>query len=133
MKSLKSCEPGLDLAALGKRWTYLIMRNIGVLHINRFNQILRSLGGLTPRVLIMRLNELESRGLIRPVIIQQKPRLVKWELTEKGEDTLPILEGYHSFVTKWYPNANLSNHFAKSRKMPSLPELLEQYALPVVD
>src|SRR2546425_6323465 len=68
----KQCPVGIDLATLGRKWTVHILESIGVLHIDRFNQILRSLPGLTPRVLIMRLNELEDRGLIRSVMIKQK-------------------------------------------------------------
>ncbi len=68
-RSKKECQVGMDLAALGKRWTFLILRSIEAQHIDRFNELLRSIPGLTPRVLIMRLNELEKRGLIRPVMI----------------------------------------------------------------
>src|SRR6267378_7868389 len=71
-RSMKACQVGLDLAAIGKKWTFHILRDIGVLHIDRFNHILRSLPGLTPRVLIMRPNELEDRGLIKSVIIKKK-------------------------------------------------------------
>src|SRR5438445_13354955 len=108
-RSLKGCQVGLDLAAIGKKWTFHILRNIGALHIDRFNQILRSLPGLTPRVLTMRLTDLEDRGLIKSVTIKQKPRLVRWELTEKGEDTVPIVQGNLSFTKKWHPNATLKN------------------------
>src|SRR5437773_10437836 len=94
----KQCPVGIDLATPGRKWTVHILESIGVLHIDRFNQILRSLPGLTPRVLIMRLNELEESGLITPIIIQESPKLVGWTLTEKGQDTLPILEGYFSFT-----------------------------------
>src|SRR5207249_12324866 len=90
----KQCPVGIDLATLGRKWAIHILRSIGVEHIDRFNRILRSLPGLTARVLIMRLNELGESGLITPVIIQERPKLVRWILTEKGEDTLPILEGY---------------------------------------
>src|SRR5436853_5007396 len=103
-----------------------ILESIGVLHIDRFNQILRSLPGLTPRVLIMRLNELEESGLITPIIIQKSPKLVSWTLTENGQDTLPILEGYFSFTKKWHPNATLKNHRTDSVKRPSLLELVEE-------
>jgi DNA-binding HxlR family transcriptional regulator len=109
-KSTRQSQVGTDLAALGKRWTFHILRNIGVNGVDRFNKMLRSVPGLTPRVLIMRLNELEQRNLIRPIVIREKPRLVRWELTEKGKDTLPIFEGYTSFVTKWYPGSTLRNH-----------------------
>jgi len=122
----KQCPVGIDLATLGRKWTVHILESIGVLHIDRFNQILRSLPGLTPRVLIMRLNELGESGLITPVIIQERPKLVRWILTEKGEDTLPILEGYFSFTTKWHPGATLKNHRRDPMKRPSLPELVEQ-------
>src|SRR2546430_3136906 len=121
----KQCPVGIDLATLGRKWTVHILESIGVLHIDRFNQILRSLPGLTPRVLIMRLNELEDRGLIRSVMIKQKPRLVRWELTEKGEDTVPIVQGYLSFASKWYPGASLKNHRAEKAKQPDLLGLIE--------
>src|SRR5437660_1658630 len=122
----KQCPVGLDLATLGRKWTVHILESIGVLHIDRFNQILRSLPGLTPRVLIMRLNELEESGLITPIIIQKSPKLVSWTLTEKGQDTLPILEGYFSFTKKWHPDAKLKNHRSDSMKRPTLLELVEE-------
>ena len=120
------CEVGMDLAALGRRWTFHILRNIE-LHVDRFNKILRLLPGLTPRVLIMRLNELEARGLIRPVAIQERPRQVRWELTDKGIDTLPIVQGYLSYANKWYPNASLKNHKREPAKSTGLMEMLEDY------
>ena len=122
----KQCPVGIDLATLGRKWAIHILTSVGVQHVDRFNQILRSLPGLTPRVLIMRLNELEESGLITPIIIQEGPRLVRWTLTEKGEDTLPILEGYFSFTRKWHPDAKLKNHRSDSMKRPTRLELVEE-------
>lgn len=121
----KRCPVGQDLAALGKRWTFHILRSIAVERVERFNQLLRSLPGLTPRVLIMRLNELEECGLIRPLIVQQRPRIVRWVMTEKGNDTIPILEGYSAYVAKWHPNASLRNHLPKPVIFPTISELLD--------
>ena len=115
----------MDLAALGKKWTFHILQSVGISHIDRFNRILRSLPGLTPRVLIMRLNELEQCGLIQSVTIQQRPRLVRWELTDKGRDTLPIIKGYSAYVEKWHPNASLRNHLPQPAKYPSIQELIQ--------
>lgn len=122
----KQCPVGMDLAALGKKWTFHILRSVGMSHIDRFNQILRAFPGLTPRVLIMRLNELGSCGLLEPVTIQEKPRLVRWVLTEKGRDAMPIIEAYSAYVSKWYPNASLMNHLAPP-KPPTLYEMVETY------
>jgi len=119
------CPVGMDLAALGKKWTFHILQTIGLSNIDRFNQILRALPGLTPRVLIMRLNELEGVGLIQPVIIQASPRLVRWKLTVKGEDTLPIIKGYSSYIAKWHPNSSLKNHLPQPAKYLSVQELIE--------
>ncbi|HYY92054.1 MAG TPA: helix-turn-helix domain-containing protein [Candidatus Dormibacteraeota bacterium] len=119
----KRCPVGRDLSALGKRWTFHILNCIGISQIDRFNRILRSIPGLTPRVLIMRLNELETCGFIEPVTLREKPRLVKWALTDKGRDTLPILHGYSNYLAKWYPNASLENHTIRLR--PKILELIE--------
>src|SRR5208337_2233135 len=98
----KNCPIKVTIAVLGKKWTLLILRDIALLKINRFNQIRRSLPGLTSRVLIMRLHELEKYGLIEAVVVKESPRVVEWVLTEKGKDTIPILMSIISFGIKWY-------------------------------
>jgi DNA-binding HxlR family transcriptional regulator len=103
---------------LGKKWTMLIMRDVGFLKVDRFNQILRTLPGLTPRVLAMRLRELERNGFIKRIELQRKPRLVRWGLTEKGRDTLPILMSLIAFGSRWYPEVVFED------KRPRTPEEL---------
>jgi DNA-binding HxlR family transcriptional regulator len=98
----RSCPIHLTIDILGKKWTLLILRDIALRNINRFNQIRRSLPGLTPRVLILRLKELEEAGFIRAKIIKETPRVVEWVLTEKGHDTIPILMSILTFGAKWY-------------------------------
>jgi DNA-binding HxlR family transcriptional regulator len=82
----------------------LVLRDIGFLKVNRFNQIIRTLPGLTPRVLTMRLRELEEEGFIKQIEVRGTPRIIRWGLTPKGEDTLPILMGLIGFGSKWYPD-----------------------------
>ena len=101
--SFKNCPIRTSLGVLGKKWTLLILRDIALLKIDRFNQIQRSIPGLTPRVLVLRLRELEKTGLIKPLVIQAKPRRVRWELTKMGKDTIPTLMSLISFGAKWYP------------------------------
>lgn len=98
----KNCPIKVTIGVLGKKWTILILRDIALLRINRFNQIRRSLPGLTSRVLILRLHELEECGLIEAVVIKDAPRVVEWALTEKGKDTVPILKSIMAFGAKWY-------------------------------
>ena len=50
----------------------------------------------------MRLKELEQSGMIHRVDDHRSPRYVKWSLTDKGWDTLPILLSYVAFGSKWF-------------------------------
>lgn len=98
------CPIRTSLGVLGKKWTILILRDIGFLKINRFNRLLESIRGLTPRVLSMRLRELEKEGFIECTEEKRSPMIVQWELTEKGKDTMPILMQLTAFGSKWYSN-----------------------------
>jgi len=80
-----------------------VLRDIGILGVDRFNRILDSIPGLTPRVLSMRLKELEKEGFIKCIEKEKPPMVVvRWALTEKGRDILPILLQYTAFGSKWH-------------------------------
>ena len=118
----KNCPIRTSLGVLGKKWTLLILRDIAFLEIQRFNEILRSLPGLTQRILTIRLHELECAGIIEPIIIQDKPRIVRWVLTECGKDTIPILMAFISFGSKWYSETVFTD-----KKVRTLDELFPSY------
>lgn len=99
---LVNCPIVASLGVLGRKWTILIIRDIGMRKVQRFSELLRSITGLTPRILSMRLKELKKEGLIKRIEERNSPRLVRWELTEKGIDTLPILMDFVAFGSKWY-------------------------------
>jgi DNA-binding HxlR family transcriptional regulator len=100
--SIQSCPIETSLGVLGRKWTILILRDIAMMKIERFNQLLKSTPGLTPRVLSNRLRELEEEGMIEKVEERKGPNLVRWGLTEKGRDTIPILMRFAAFGSKWY-------------------------------
>lgn len=100
----QKCPIQASLGILGRKWTMLIIRNIGFGKIDRFNRILEITPGLTPRVLSMCLKELEKQGFITQVKSQSDPVIVRWALTEKGMDVLPILMRFTAFGSKWYPD-----------------------------
>jgi len=94
------CPIKASMGVLGRKWTTLLLRDIGFRKIDRFNHLLESIPGLTPRVLSMRLKELERDGIIQKT--EDHDLIVRWTLTEKGEDTLPILTRLMAFGSKWY-------------------------------
>jgi DNA-binding HxlR family transcriptional regulator len=96
------CPIRTSLGVLGKKWSMLILRDIGILGVDRFNRLLDSISGLTPRVLSMRLKELEKEGFIKCVEKGKSPMVVRWTITEKGRDVIPILLQFTAFGSKWY-------------------------------
>jgi DNA-binding HxlR family transcriptional regulator len=100
--SFSQCPIKTSPGVLGKKWTMLIIRDMGIHKIERFNRLLDRIPGLTPRVLSMRLKELQREGLIECTEKKRSPMMVLWRLTEKGRDTLPILMLLAAFGSKWY-------------------------------
>ena len=84
-----SCPVKETLGTLGQRWSLLVLRDIGVYRKERYSMILQSNPGLTPRVLSRRLRELQREGLVLRSARSRKD--VRYSLTPKGRDTLPIL------------------------------------------
>jgi len=79
-----------------------ILREMSMRKAERFSDLTKSIPGITPRALSMRLKELEESGMISRIDDRKSPRFVKWGLTEKGWDTLPILLSYVAFGSKWF-------------------------------
>jgi DNA-binding HxlR family transcriptional regulator len=119
----RTCPISASLGVLGKKWTMLILRDIGFLKVDRFNQILRSLPGLTPRVLSMRLTELERSGIIEQLETRRAPRVVRWTLTEKGYATLPILMSIIEYGSRWHADLVFEDRVPRAieQLFPELP------------
>ena len=109
---MKNCPIESSLGVLGHKWTLLVLRNIGFLKMERFNQMLRVTPRLTPRVLSMRLAELEKSGLIKRTEECKSP---------KGKDTLPILMSIIKFGSRWY-----ADKVFEDKKPRTLEELFPQ-------
>ena len=121
------CPIRTSLGVLGKKWAMLLLRDIGILGVDRFNRLLDSIPGLTPRVLSMRLKELEKEGFIKCVEKEKSPMIVRWTITEKGRDVIPILLQFTAFGSKWHADLVFED---KSPRKPD--ELFQQKAMKVM-
>jgi DNA-binding HxlR family transcriptional regulator len=72
-----TCPIRTSLGILGKKWTILILRDIGFLRIDRFNRLLESITGLTPRILSIRLKQLKKEGFIERIEEKRSPIVVR--------------------------------------------------------
>lgn len=89
---------------LGNKWTPKLLRYFLGEESVRFCQIQDFVGGINPRTLCARLEQLEIEGVITKNLSPDCSRSV-YQLTAKGKDLLPILEAMQAWSQK-YPTAN---------------------------
>jgi DNA-binding HxlR family transcriptional regulator len=90
-----------QLGVLGRKWTFAILRDIGFRGVGRFKDLKQSVGAVTPRILSMRLRQLEMEGLIEKKTLTGTGNNRAWQLTDKGIDLVPLLLGWAAFRMKW--------------------------------
>jgi DNA-binding HxlR family transcriptional regulator len=86
---------------LGRRWSLLILKNLSIKNVVRFNELKRSLKGISSTVLSDRLSELEQEGLITKKIYPEIPLKVEYALTTKTKDLELILQSLDRWCEKW--------------------------------
>jgi DNA-binding HxlR family transcriptional regulator len=82
------------------KWTLLLVRDLAEGR-TRFCELERSLAGISPRTLSLRLRALEEEGIVQRHTYPEVPPRVEYELTEKGEALLPIIEDMRSYGRRW--------------------------------
>lgn len=100
-----NCPVETSLGILGKKWTLVIIRDIGAYGVNRFNRLRKSLPGIPSKILAMRLKQLEQEGFVLKTVEKDiPPKIVRWSLTEKGVDALRVGMILGAFGSRWYPD-----------------------------
>ena len=89
-----SCPVETTLDVIGGRWKVLILREL-MQGVQRFNQLHRSLKGITQKMLTQQLREMEEDGLVHREVYLQVPPKVEYSLTDVGKTLQPILEAMH--------------------------------------
>src|SRR3712207_1815702 len=82
------------------KWTILIVRDLAEGR-SRFSEMERSLAGISPRTLSLRLRALEEQGILERRTFSEVPPRVEYALTEKGRALIPIIESMRSYGREW--------------------------------
>src|SRR6202034_1011152 len=82
------------------KWTLLVIRDLAAGR-SRFCELERSLQGISPRTLSLRLRALEEEGILERQTFPEVPPRVEYALTEKGRALLPIIEHMRSYGEDW--------------------------------
>jgi len=97
--SLSNCPIARASEILGDRWTLLILRELfhGTTRFGEFVEIL----GIARNLLTDRLKRMEYAGLVMRFTLPDSPGRDGYRLTEKGEDTFPLIAGLMQWGNQW--------------------------------
>ena len=101
----RDCPVQTTLGVLGKKWTLPVLGEMGLYGKDRFNRLLETIAGISPKVLAQRLNELERAGLITRLEWGTSRISVRWALTMKGNDALAIILMFIAYGSKYEAGA----------------------------
>ena len=82
------------------KWTMLVIRDLAEGR-SRFCELERSLAGISPRTLSLRLRALEEEGIVERQTYPEVPPRVEYALTEKGRALVPIVESMRTYGREW--------------------------------
>jgi DNA-binding HxlR family transcriptional regulator len=91
-----ACGVAASAEIIGAKWTALLVHDLSE-GPRRFSQLERSCCGISPRTLAERLRALEHEGIVDRRSYPESPPRVEYELTEKGEALLPIIDAMREF------------------------------------
>jgi DNA-binding HxlR family transcriptional regulator len=82
------------------KWTLLLIRDLAEGR-SRFCELERSLQGISPRTLSLRLRALEEEGIVERQTFPEVPPRVEYALTEKGRALVPLIESMRAYGNQW--------------------------------
>ncbi len=82
------------------KWTILVLRDLSEGH-SRFCELERSLAGISPRTLSLRLRALEEESIVERRTFSEVPPRVEYRLTDKGRALLPLIDDMRQYGRDW--------------------------------
>lgn len=105
MSANDSCPVCRTAEIVCGKWTLLIIRDLAEGR-SRFCELERSLKGISPRTLSLRLRALEEEGIAVRETYPEVPPRVEYALTDKGRALVPIIEDMRAYGRRWLGGAD---------------------------
>jgi DNA-binding HxlR family transcriptional regulator len=100
MISDSSCPVCRTAEIVCGKWTLLVIRDLAEGR-SRFCELERSLQGISPRTLSLRLRALEQEGIVKRQTYPEVPPRVEYALTDKGRALVPLIESMRAYGREW--------------------------------
>ena len=100
------CAVDATMSVLEGRWKSTILCVLAKWGPRRFNQLVKSIEGISPRMLTKQLKELERDGIVERTVYPEMPPRVEYSITEKGMSLVPVLKvladwGWENMFRNW--------------------------------
>lgn len=95
-EELPDCPVATTVQLIGNKWKLLILRNL-LARPWRFNEMLRSIPGISQKVLTDNLRALETDGIIIRTVYPEVPPRVEYSLSELGDSMRPIIQAMEAW------------------------------------
>lgn len=102
-EELPECPVATTVSLIGSKWKLLIMRNL-LARPWRFNELQKSLDGVSQKVLTDSLRSMESDGIIVRTVYPEVPPRVEYSLSELGESMRPIINSMEEWGLDYKKN-----------------------------
>ena len=100
---IPTCPVATTVQLIGSKWKLLIIRNL-LMRPWRFNELQRSLDGISQKILTDSLRSMEADGIITRTVYPEAPPRVEYALSELGESMRPILDAMQQFGENYQKN-----------------------------
>ncbi|PPA70141.1 winged helix-turn-helix transcriptional regulator [Jeotgalibacillus proteolyticus] len=99
-----NCEKELTLSVIGGKWKMLILWHLGKEGTKRFGELKSLMPGITQRMLVNQLRELEQDQIVHREVYPVVPPKVEYSLTVNGESLMPILDAMYTWGKDYTAN-----------------------------
>ena len=103
-KSLPACPVETTLTLISDKWKVLILRDL-MPGTKRFGELMRSLRGVSQKVLTAQLRQMEDSGLLTRTVYPEVPPRVEYSLTELGRSLKPVLDAMQQWGEQYSQHA----------------------------
>ena len=90
-EEMPACPVATTVQLIGSKWKLLILRNL-LARPWRFNELRKSLEGISQKVLTDSLRSLEEDGIVTRTVYPEVPPRVEYALSDLGESMRPIID-----------------------------------------
>lgn len=102
-KTYTNCPVEYTASLIGNKWKIIILRDL-LMGTKRYNELTRSVVGISAKVLTENLRDLERDGIVKRKVYPVVPPKVEYSLTSKGLELKDVLDAMKAFGMKYNEN-----------------------------